>query len=120
MLALVYNWWSWYVRLAHPRTRLEAITSRPKLLSAVVKLTSHAGQKKVLSERHARSGRTDQAADRQCPRGFEAMFRATAPQLDKPQCGRAGALHRRENPGLPAQTQPRLDRVPGIGATEEK
>ena len=28
-VALVYNWWSWYVRLAHPKTRLEAITSRP-------------------------------------------------------------------------------------------
>ena len=26
-VALVYNWWSWYVRLAHPKTRLEAITS---------------------------------------------------------------------------------------------
>ena len=29
---LVCNWWSWYGRLAHPKTRLEAITSRPKLL----------------------------------------------------------------------------------------
>ena len=28
-VALIYNWWSWYVRLAHPKTRLEAITSRP-------------------------------------------------------------------------------------------
>lgn len=26
-VALVYNWWSWYVRLAHPKARLEAITS---------------------------------------------------------------------------------------------
>ena len=33
-VALIYNWWSWYVRLAHPKSRLEAITSRPKLLSA--------------------------------------------------------------------------------------
>ena len=47
-VALVYNGWSWYVRLAHPKTRLEAITSRPKLLSAVGRLTSHAGQKKIL------------------------------------------------------------------------
>ena len=42
-VALVYNWWSWYVRLAHPKTRLEAITSRPKLLSAVGRMTSHGG-----------------------------------------------------------------------------
>ena len=47
-VALIYNWWSWYVRLAHPKTRLEAITSRPKLLSAVGRMTSHAGQKKIL------------------------------------------------------------------------
>lgn len=47
-VALVYNWWSWYVRLAHPKTRLEAITSRPKLLSAVGRMTTHAGQNKIL------------------------------------------------------------------------
>ncbi|MDZ7814013.1 MAG: hypothetical protein U5L74_13290 [Ideonella sp.] len=47
----------------------EAITSRPKLLSAVGKLTSHAGQKKVLLSVTHEAGRTDQAADRQCPRG---------------------------------------------------
>ena len=27
--ALVYNWWSWYCRAAHPGARLEAVTSRP-------------------------------------------------------------------------------------------
>jgi len=46
--ALVYNWRRWSVRLAHPKTRLEAITSRPKLLSAARRLTSHGGQKKIL------------------------------------------------------------------------
>lgn len=43
-VALIYNWWSWYVRLAHPKTRLEAITSRPLLLGGVARLTRHAGQ----------------------------------------------------------------------------
>jgi len=47
-VALIYNWWSWYVRLANPKNRIEAITSRPKLLSAVGRLTSHAGQSKIL------------------------------------------------------------------------
>jgi hypothetical protein len=42
------NWWSWYVRLAHPKTRLEAITSRPLLLSGVARLTQHAGQSRLL------------------------------------------------------------------------
>jgi hypothetical protein len=42
--ALVYNWWSWYCRAAHPTGRLEAITSRPLLLAAVGKAASHANQ----------------------------------------------------------------------------
>ena len=42
--ALVYNWWSWYCRAAHPGARLEAVTSRPLLLAAVGKAASHANQ----------------------------------------------------------------------------
>ena len=42
--ALVYNWWSWYCRAAHPGARMEAITSRPLLLAAVGKAASHANQ----------------------------------------------------------------------------
>jgi hypothetical protein len=42
--ALVYNWWSWYCRAAHPQGRMEAITSRPLLLAAVGKAASHANQ----------------------------------------------------------------------------
>ncbi|MFY9513745.1 MAG: transposase [Rubrivivax sp.] len=42
--ALVYNWWSWYCRAAHPSARMEAITSRPLLLAAVGTAASHAGQ----------------------------------------------------------------------------
>jgi len=49
-VALIYNWWSWYVRLANPKNRMEAITSRPKLLSAVGRLTNHAGLSKGLPE----------------------------------------------------------------------
>ncbi len=47
-VALFFNWWSWYVRLAHPKARMEAITSRPFLLSGVARLTRHAGQSKLL------------------------------------------------------------------------
>jgi hypothetical protein len=32
-VALVYNWWSWYVRAANPQARREALTSRPLLLA---------------------------------------------------------------------------------------
>jgi hypothetical protein len=44
VVALVYNWWSLFVRLANPKARLEAITSRPFLLSGVARKTDHAGQ----------------------------------------------------------------------------
>lgn len=43
-VALVYNWWSLFVRLANPTARMEAITSRPFLLSAIARKTHHAGQ----------------------------------------------------------------------------
>jgi len=43
-VALVYNWWSIFVRLANPEARREAITSRPWLMSSVGRRTEHAGQ----------------------------------------------------------------------------
>jgi len=43
-VALIFNWWSWYCRAAHPGARMEAVTSRPLLLAAVGKAASHAGQ----------------------------------------------------------------------------
>ena len=83
-VALVYNWWSWYVRLAHPKTRLEAITSRPKLLSAVGRLTSHGGQNKVLlSVIHEAAAQIKRLIVN--VRAGLSHVRATAPQLDKPQ-----------------------------------
>ena len=47
-VALIYNWWSWYVRLANPKSRLEAKTSRPQLLSAVGYLTNHSRINKIV------------------------------------------------------------------------
>ena len=43
-IALIYNWWSLFVRLADPSLRREAITGRPLLLHAVARQTTHAGQ----------------------------------------------------------------------------
>jgi hypothetical protein len=42
--ALVYSWWSWCCRAAHPGARLEAVTSRPLLLAEVGKASRHGGQ----------------------------------------------------------------------------
>lgn len=79
-VALIYNWWSWYVRLAHPQTRLEAITSRPMLLSGVARLTQHAGQSRLLlTLSHAAGARIkDMIANIRA--GLEHVL-ATAPQL---------------------------------------
>lgn len=43
-VALIYNWWSLFVRLANPEARREAMTSRPWLMSSVGRRTEHAGQ----------------------------------------------------------------------------
>lgn len=43
-VALGYNGWSLFVRLANPDARREAITSRPWLMSSVGRRTEHAGQ----------------------------------------------------------------------------
>jgi hypothetical protein len=56
-VALVYNWWSWYVRAAHPQARREALTSRPLLLAAVGRAVSHSGQTTLyLTPMHAQAG----------------------------------------------------------------
>jgi hypothetical protein len=46
-VALIYNWWSLFVRLAHPEARREAITSRLWLMTSVGRKTEHAGQTTV-------------------------------------------------------------------------
>jgi hypothetical protein len=54
MVALIYNWWSLFVRLANPQARREAITSRPWLICSVGRRTEHAGQTTItLSGLHA-------------------------------------------------------------------
>ena len=83
-VALVYNWWSGYVRLAHPKTRLEAITSRPKLLSAVGRMTSHGGQKKILLTITHEAATRIKALVANVRHGLQ-LIQAAAPQLSKPQ-----------------------------------
>src|SRR6185312_16033763 len=57
-VALIYNWWSLFVRLANPQARREAITSRPWLMSAVGRRTEHAGQTTItLTGQHADFGK---------------------------------------------------------------
>jgi len=82
-VALIYNWWSWYVRLAHPKTRLEAITSRPLLLSGVARLTRHAGQSRLLLTLTHAAGDQIKSMIANIREGLGHVL-ASAPQLPKP------------------------------------
>ena len=87
-VALIYNWWSWYVRRAHPQARLEAITRRPLLLAGVARLTQHAGQNRLLVTLTHATGDQIKAMIATIRKGLEHI-RATAPQLPKPERWRA-------------------------------
>ena len=56
MVALFYDWWNIFVRLAEPDWRREAITSRPLLLHAIAERVRHARQTTIrIASMHARS-----------------------------------------------------------------
>lgn len=74
MVALIYNWWTLFVRLAQPHKHFEAISSRPLLLHGVATQTQHTVQKRLtLTSTHAKQSGTDQ------PRGV--------PELTESHCG---------------------------------
>lgn len=56
IIALVYNWWNIFARLANPEQHMEAATSRPRLLHAIGRLV-FTGRKKIihLTSMHAES-----------------------------------------------------------------
>ena len=85
MIALIYNWWNIFVRLAEPDKHLEAITSRPLLLSSVGKLTETSRQK-TLTITHAH-GRAE-AVRKTCQRiqHFFDELKTNAPQLSELDC----------------------------------
>lgn len=91
-VALIYNWWSWYVRLAHPKARLEAITARPLLLAGIARQTSHAGQARLLvTLTHACADQV-KAMITNVRKGLGFVI-ASAPQLTKPERWKALVLY---------------------------
>ena len=79
-IALIYNWWSLFVRLAEPSYHLEAITSRPLLLHAVAKQTSHSGQTRVtITSTHGKRGTVERLLARVV--AFFEELKSTAEQL---------------------------------------
>jgi hypothetical protein len=79
-VALVFNWWNLFVRLADPDHHREAITSRPLLLQAIGRQTSHAGRTTVtITSSHGEHARARTALTRIA--AFFAQLRKTAEQL---------------------------------------
>jgi hypothetical protein len=80
-VALVYNWWSLFARLADPEHHREALTTRPLLLSAIARRTHHAGQVTLsISSTHGLRDKARRAYVRIA--GFLADLRQNAEQLD--------------------------------------
>jgi hypothetical protein len=78
--ALVYNWWSLFVRLLDPGQHTEAITSRPLMLHAIGKQTRHAGQNRlVITSTHADAPKVMEGYRRISI--FFKQLRSTAEQL---------------------------------------
>ena len=84
VVALIYNWWSLFVRLAIPERHAEAITSRPLLLHAIARLSRHAGQTTItVTSTHAKMGQIERLLA-----GVNTVLgrlRATAEQLSRPE-----------------------------------
>lgn len=79
-VALVYNWWNLFVRLANPHKHHEAITSRPLLLHGVATQTKHAGQTHLtITSTHAKTHRVQAVLTELAT--FLARLKATAEQL---------------------------------------
>ncbi len=87
MTALVYNWWTLFVRLAIPDSHREAITSRPLLLSSVSRLTQSGRQKTIrITSQHG-----NHAQQKMVWKGvseFFNRFKVIAPQLNRVECWR--------------------------------
>lgn len=80
-VALIYNWWSLFVRLANPKARLEAITSRPFLLSGVARKTRHGGQQHLVIAHSHRYAHLAQAMLTRVSQMLQAWAIANAEQL---------------------------------------
>ena len=79
-IALVYNWWSLFIRLSSPHKRAEAITSRPLLLHAIGRMTRHSNQSTLtLTSLHAEATKIQAAM--KAATGFLSRIRSIAEHL---------------------------------------
>ena len=88
MVALVYNWWTLFVRLAQPHKHFEAISSRPLLLNGVATQTKHAGQIRLtITSTHAKGAKVQAVLTKLA--AFLHQLKSTAEQLTDAQRLRA-------------------------------
>jgi hypothetical protein len=81
LVALSYDWWNIFVRLAEPDWHREAITSRPLLLHAIAERVRHARQTTIkIASTHARS--VPAAAALRAVAAFLRSLVGTAEQLN--------------------------------------
>ena len=83
-VGLIYNWWNLFIRLADPNKHFEAITSRPLLLHAIGKQTTHAGQTIIkVTSTHGQIGKVTLFLGRIT--AFFKLLKQDAEQLTKEQ-----------------------------------
>ena len=64
IVALIYNWWSLYTRLAIPNRHTEATTSRPLLLDGIGRQTKHSNQSTItITSNHAKAPQVRKALE---------------------------------------------------------
>ena len=85
MTALIYNWWTLFVRLAIPDSHREAITSRPLLLSSVSRMIQSGRQKTIrITSQHNDHSRQKNIWKR--VGDFFNTLKVIAPQLNRTEC----------------------------------
>jgi hypothetical protein len=78
--ALIYNWWTIFMRLGIPDKHAEAVTSRPLALHGIARRTRHSNQTTVeVTSTHSRAGLIAQALTKVS--GFLKRIKTTAEQL---------------------------------------
>ncbi len=80
IIALVYNWWTIFMRLGIPDKHAEAVTSRPLALHGIARQTSHGNQTTVeITSTHSKASQIAEILTKVS--GFLKRIKVTAEQL---------------------------------------
>ena len=80
MVALIYSWWTLYVRLINPESHEASLASRRLLMSLIGRLAESGNQKKIkLTSWHHLMNKITELQSQQCD--FPDLIKGFAPQL---------------------------------------